>query len=198
MATARAAVEADSLQPLRDIETLSIAGAGGRAVRAGDLLKLAIGGGTRTFQDRSECHMETEEARCETFRLVAYLDRRGQILVAHSFYEGLKFILIDVRSGREAELDAMPTFSPSGRFVLVLVNDTENGSAIQIWDRTDHGLSLAWQYASEDGYAVYRLTDWSEDSALSIDAQIWDGVSKDSTTSLTIRHLGEQWVLAPG
>lgn len=198
MATARAAVEADSLQPLRDIETLSIAGAGGRAVRAGDLLTLAIDGGMRTFQDRKECHTETEDARCETYRLVAYLDRRGQILVAHFFYEGLKFVLIDVRSGREAELDGLPTFSPSGKFVLVLVNDPENGSAIQIWDLTDHGPSLAWQYASEDGYAVYRLTDWSEDSELSIDAQVWDSVSNDSSISLTIRNQGAQWVLAPG
>jgi hypothetical protein len=198
LAVASAAVAADSLQPLRDIEAQSIVAAEGRAVRIGDALTLALGGGTRTFQDRSECRTESEEARCELYRLVAYFHQRGLILVAHFFYEDLKFILIDVRSGLEVELDGPPVFSPSGKFVLVLVNDTDVGSTIQMWERTEDGLSLAWQGAPEDGYAVYRLTDWPEDNALAIEATAWDYDSgTDTTTSMTLVHRDEHWVLMP-
>lgn len=198
LAIVQAAIDADSIQPIRDIENQSIASSNGRAVRIDDKLMLELtSAGEKVYQDFPQCRIETEEAHCQTYRLVAYLDRVDAILVAHFFYEDLQFILIDNKSGHETNLDGFPIFSPSGKYALVLVqNDMEVGSEIQIWERKNDALSLAWQGApNTDGfYTEYNLEDWQQDNEISIRSKTqYEPTFEDTFKSIELRRIGGQW-----
>lgn len=189
LATARAAVEADNIQPIRDIESRSLFAAHGRAKRTGDTLTLALAlGMTRTYQDRPECRPGgVDEARCETYRLVTWLGRHNEALVAHLTYEDLGFILVDGQNGRETELAALSAFSPSGEYVLVLDNDINNGSEIQLWERRNGVLTLSSKGAPNPD-ATYTLESWLEDETILIRAETDDGDER-----LTLQHTAAGW-----
>lgn len=201
LAIVRTAVDADSIQPIRDIENQSIASSNGRAVRIDDKLMLELTSASeKVYQDLPQCRVETEEAHCQTYRLVAYVDRVDAILVAHFFYEDLQFILIDSKSGHETNLDGFPIFSPSGKYALVLVqNDMEVGSEIQIWERKNDTLSLAWQGApNTDGfYTEYKLEDWQRDNEISIRSQTqYEPTFEEISRSIELHRIGGQWNMA--
>ena len=97
----------------------------GQVQRRGDQLILTLQSGKRlTLTDYERgCEKTGYDDSCGSYYLTQ-VNGPGRAYVVHkSFYEGFYYYLIDIRSGRQIQLEGEPVFSPQGDRFLVSPND---------------------------------------------------------------------------
>lgn len=125
----------------------------GRAVRSnGDLtFKLANGKSLTLQDDNRGCSGDDNNPveLCHRFTMLADLPSRHFFLVVEGYYEGADFFLIDDRTGRETQIDAVPIFSPNGEYFLVQDDNeaSEHENNLEIWRREGDGAVLEWAHS---------------------------------------------------
>jgi hypothetical protein len=167
--------------------------------RDGQLVLNLRSGHTRRLADRPECEDPDQEAKCESYSLVAHARTRNLFVVAKLHYESLDAILIDDATGEETSLPAFPIFSPSGEHLLVFVeNDAALGFVVQIWRREAAKFILDWSGSPHSGgvYATYRLLRWRSEDVIDAEAEISDGPKPDRARKFTVRRIAGRWNLA--
>lgn len=165
----------DNLSALQEMESKAITAAESDADREGNRLMLHLrSGATKTYEDRSECKQEKQEANCQTYRLIAYARSRGFYVVVKGYYEGADYILISDLTGDETVLRGFPYFSPSGNYVLVLLmNDQEVGFEMQIFRREKNKFVLDWRGAPHTNgmYTTYKLLGWQSENVIELQSE---------------------------
>jgi hypothetical protein len=155
------AVEYDPQQMI-SLEPGVIAASGGWARRDGATLSLNIekGSAITLTNDESGCQPDhPDHLKCYDFTLLAYLAGQHAFLLAESFDEGGKVLMIDDRTGTRTEFTDLPRFSPDGKLLLVISDDEEgDAGAIELWSReqvdfvawTDDGIQLDLSFSQGD------------------------------------------------
>ena len=135
---------------LAPLEIKALAKAVGRADRDGKTLKLKLTDGeTLGLQDSAVDDCVLKPAACRGYLLVADLPGQHFFLVSVTHYEGGEFLLIDDRTGRRTEVDAVPAFSPDQKRFLVIAQNEAYGSfyGLQVWRRDGDAAVLEWQHS---------------------------------------------------
>lgn len=201
LSAAKVAVDRQVFSEIPAIELRAFDAAGGAAIRNGDRLTLRTGSGqVKTYDDRPGCKSDTNVSECRGYRLVAYARSRGVFVVAVLYYEALRFLLVDDASGDQTMLRGFPNFSPGGDYVVVLLmNDTQLGFAVQIWRRSTSKFVLDWSgspYHAGMAYTNYRLIRWDTDRTIELqsDSQLpWPRYRESVTKQFKLRHTGSGW-----
>lgn len=138
-----------------------------------------------------------QEAKCQSYRLVAHARTRGVFVVAKLYYESAEYLLIDDSSGDETVLRRFPIFSPSGKQVLLLLmNDEQLGFAIQVWRRDGHRFVLDWSGSphADGGYTSYKLVRWPSESTIALQSETsFDPPKTNLLKQFTLRHAAKGW-----
>lgn len=191
--SAELASDSDDLEAVQGIEVEALKAAGVDADRKGDSLIIRLAqGSVRIFKDRPECEKKNHEAKCQKYKLIVHARSRGVFVVAKLYYESAEYILVDDTSGDETVLRGFPIFSPSGRYVLVLLmNDEKFGFAVQIWRRAGHKFVLDWQGApNTDGmYTNYKFLSWPSENTIDLQSETRFGLLKLPVTKHFFLHL---------
>ena len=170
---ARTANERGDGEALRAVEPKALRD-GAAADRQGERLILHLASGQeKAYQNTPECRDTEREAACQTFSLIAHARARSVFVVAKLYYESTEYLLVDESTGEETVLDALPTFSPSGKRLLVVVeNDTKLGFLIQVWQHSGHRFLLDWLGApyTEGTYTTYRFLQWPSEDRIELQA----------------------------
>jgi hypothetical protein len=170
---ARLANEKGDGDALRAVEPRALQG-GAAANRQGEQLILHLGSGQdKAYQNAPECRDPEREAACQTFSLIAHTRARGLFVVAKFYYESMEYFLVDETTGEETVLGGVPTFSPSGKRVLVMLeNDTNLGFVLQIWQRNDRRFLLDWSGSPYAGgmYTAYKFLGWPSEDRIELRA----------------------------
>jgi hypothetical protein len=197
LAAAKSASDNDDLTGVQTIESKALQ-VDPDANRQGDRLVLRLSSGaTRVYEDKPECRIADQEAKCQRYRLVAHARTRGVFVVAKLYSESAEYLLVDDGSGDEAVLRQFPIFSPSGKHVLVLLmNDEQLGFAVQVWRRDGARFVLDWSGSphAEGGYTSYRLVRWLSEGTIELQS---DASLEPPKTNLlkrfTLRHAAKGW-----
>ena len=160
------AVEYDP-QQMTALEPGVIAASGGWAKREGATLSLNIekGAAVALTNDESGCQPDhPDHMKCFDFTLLAYLPGQHAFLVAESFDEGGKVLMIDDRTGTRTEFIDLPRFSPDGKLLLIVSNDEESGAGtIELWSRDGDTVKKLWTVPDTVGAEQVDFVTWDDD-----------------------------------
>lgn len=174
------AVEYDP-QQMASLEPRVIAASGGWASREGATLRLNTekSAAVTLTNDESGCQPDhPDRAKCYDFTLLAYLPGQHAFLVAESFDEGGKVLMIDDRTGTRTEFTELPRFSPDGRLLLVVSNDEESESGlIQLWSRDGDAVKKLWEVPDTVQAEQVDFVAWT-DSGIQLDLSFPQGDDK--------------------
>ena len=182
----RIAFEMDDIALLEKKEPEAISAAQGSATRDGSVLTLnLLKGGKKVYRDSEECAGTQDWTLCTSYLLIGHGRSNHIFLLAKFQYEFTEFILVDEATGEETSVRSFPSFSPSGRYVLVLImNDEELGFAVQVWRRNGSKFILDWSgFPGQESvststdyklitYTDYKLTEWSNDNKIDLQARL--------------------------
>jgi hypothetical protein len=175
LAAAKKANEKEDLLGVRVLEQNALSASGVDADRQGDRLVLHLkSSATKIYEDAPECKYPDKESECQMYALVAHASSRGIFVVARLYYESAGYLLVDDTTGNETTLRNFPDFSPSGNRVLVLlINDQQVGSEVQIWHREGHKFALEWSGSPHaDGvYTSYKLERWPVEGSIELESE---------------------------
>jgi hypothetical protein len=154
-------------QKMLALEPAAIAASGGRAKREGATLTLNIAQGPAVTltNDESGCKSpRPEHSKCYDFTLLADLPSRHAFLVAQSYDEGGKVVMIDDRTGRRTDFTELPRFSSDGTLLLVISNDEESDAGlIQLWSREGDTAKKLWEIPDSVGAEQAEFVAWNDD-----------------------------------
>jgi hypothetical protein len=160
------AVEYDP-QQMTALEPGVIAASGGWAKRDGATLSLNTekSAAVTLTNDESGCQPDhPDHLKCYDFTLLAYLPGQHAFLVAESFDEGGKVLMIDDRTGTRTEFTELPRFSPDGKLLLVISNDEEsNVGTIELWGRDGDMVKKLWTAPDTVGAEQVDFVAWNDD-----------------------------------
>jgi hypothetical protein len=118
-----------------------------------------------------ECAGKT--ARCNTFKLLAYLEEQRLFVIKHAWLKRVDYILVSSVSGVASVFDAFPYISPDGKFVFghglyEIVGEDKPGPLkgqprIDVWTRAGWRYVPHWEGAphkQEHGKQVYKFDRW--------------------------------------
>jgi hypothetical protein len=113
------------------------------------------------------------------------------------YYENLETILLNDSSGEGTVLQSFPVFSPSGKHLLVLLeNDDELGFAVQIW-RQDGGRFIQdWSGSpnSEGVYVSYRMLRWPSEEIIELQSETsFEPPRPNLLKRFSLRHEASGW-----
>ena len=120
----------------------------GTASRKGLVLTLHLASGKKLrFKDQA---CERGNITCETHRLISYSPSAKVFVMMDDWGEAVTYFLIDQRTGKRAETEALPTVSKSGRTVAVGGDPNQDfgrngGSGITILEKVDGALREVWK-----------------------------------------------------
>jgi len=168
-------------QKMTALEPAVIAASGGRAKREGATLTLNIAQGpaVRLTNDETGCEPPRfEHSKCYDFSLLADLPSRHAFLVAQSYDEGGKVVMIDDRSGTRTDFTELPRFSPDGTLLLVISNDEESDAGlIQLWSREGDTAKKLWEVPDTVGAEQAEFVAWNDDG-IQLDLSFTQGDDK--------------------
>jgi len=193
-----AQVAADNSKDIQALEPKALGAVDAHAERQGSRLTLHLKSGTtRIYEDRPECKVPDKESKCQMYVLMVHASSRNTFIVAKLYYESAEFLLVDDATGEETTLRSIPYFSPSGRYVLVLlINDEQIGFAVQIWHRKGHGFLIDWSGApyTEGSYTSYELVRWSKENIIVLRAKTNFFTPRHSAIAkFELHHLADGW-----
>lgn len=196
LSNARLASEQSSSELLL-LESKALA-AGARADRQGDRLVLRLrSGNTKAYANGPECKNPDDEAKCQKYSLIVDAHTRGLFVVAKVLHEGLDIILIDDHAGEETVLRHFPIFSPSGKNLLVLLeNDPELGFAVQIWRRNGARFIQDWSGSphSDGMYVSYKMLRWPSEDVIEVQSDIsFEPPKPNILKRFTLRRRADGW-----
>jgi hypothetical protein len=196
LSAARSASDKEDLSGVQAIESKALE-LDSDAHRQGDRLILHLSSGAKDYKDKPECRSEDQEAKCQSYRLIAHARTRGVFVVAKLYYESAEYLLVDDGSGDEAVMRQFPIFSPSGKHALVLLmNDEQLGFAVQIWRRDGHRFVLDWSGSpyAEGMYTSYKLVRWSSEGNIELQSETSFVHQKSSVLKeFTLRQAAHGW-----
>lgn len=196
LAASHQAASHDDLLGIQALEPKALGAPGAGAERQGSRLTLHLkSGAARSYENRPECGIPEEEAKCHMYVLVAHAFSRSTFVLAKFYYESAEYLLVDDATGVETVLRAFPEFSPSGEHVLVLlVDDEQVGSEVQMWRRDGNKFVLEWSGSPlhAEGYDTsYRLVRWPEENTVVLSAS--DSADPGDWRRFDLRHLDDGW-----
>jgi hypothetical protein len=154
-------------QKMIALEPGVIAASGGRAKRDGAVLTLNIekGSAVTLTNDESGCQPDhPENAKCYDFTLLADLPGRHAYLVAQSYDEGGKVVMIDDRTGARTDFTELPRFSSDGSLLLVISNDDESDAGrIELWSRDRDKVKKLWEVPDTVRAEQVDFVAWNDD-----------------------------------
>ena len=154
-------------QKMTSLEPDVIAASGGWAKRDGAALSLNIekGSAVTLTNDESGCQPDhPEHLKCYDFTLLAYLPSSHAFLVAQSYDEGGKVMMIDDRTGTRTDFTELPRFSPDGKLLLVISNDEDSDAgAIELWSRDGDMVKKLWTAPDTIGAEQVDFVAWNDD-----------------------------------
>ena len=154
-------------QKIISLESSIIATSGGRARRDGGKLSLKTekGSAVTLANDESGCDADSpDHAKCYDYTLLADLPSRHAFLVAQSYDEGGKILMIDDRTGTRTDFTELPRFSPDGKLLLVVSNDEDSdASLVELWSRDGDAVKKLWSAPDTIGAEQVDFVAWNDD-----------------------------------
>src|ERR1700761_4264777 len=120
-------------QKMVSLEPGVIAASGARSKRDGATLTLNVAQGpaVKLANDESGCEPpNADRTRCYSFSLLADLPSRHAFLVAQSYDEGGKIVMVDDRTGMRTDFTELPRFSPDGTMLLIISEDEDRDAGL--------------------------------------------------------------------
>lgn len=173
----------------------------GSASRAGDVLTLKTGPeSTASFTSLSRACAEGIARRCVLFRLEGYRPEQGLFVVAERHFGGMRYLVVDGRSGGIARVDGdTPRFSPSGtRFAAVSGARVPPGEPdLAVWSLGEDGPRMDWSHRGEPGAkALYGFLGWEGEDKVVLRVRYvptGGGPQKEDAAAIVMRDGG--WTL---
>ena len=144
-----ATATADGTKRLETLEPLALAVSRDHAVRMGRVLNLMLTNNAMLRLENGKGDCTYTAADCLHYIFGADLRDRHAYLVFGARYEGGDWFLIDDRTGRRTQIDAVPSFSPDNTRFLILAQDEAYSSffGIEIWQRSGDTAVEEWSHA---------------------------------------------------
>lgn len=186
-------------QKMTSLEPGVIAASGGWAQREGATLRLNVekGSAITLTNDESGCDPDhPQHLKCYDFTLLAYLPDRHAYLVAQSYDEGGKVVMIDDRTGTRTDFSELPRFSPDGRLLLVISTDEDsNAGVIELWSRDGEVVKKLWSAPDTIGADQVDFVAWNDDG-IQLDLSFSQGDDKpDLHRQATLANGPSGWAL---
>lgn len=154
----------DAVRCEKEIDCL--AGLKGLVSRKGDALRLALENGkTKVIKGNREACADSDAEKCLVFDLRAYLPSLDVYVIGVGLWEDDGALVVSTRTGKELYLEALPEFSPSGRW-FVSVSNSEMGDRtydVGIWSTNPDKPKQEFRYDYRDPpYSPdeYRYEHW--------------------------------------
>ncbi|TMJ98951.1 MAG: hypothetical protein E6G74_17205 [Alphaproteobacteria bacterium] len=160
--------------------------------RNGDILELKLQNGKlKTYKsNRSACEKQDPE-RCVIYELHAYLPLQNAFVVAAKSYKDAAYEVVSRRTGKTAEPETLPEFSPSGRR-FVSVNGKELGRHtydVAIWIMIADEPNMEFRYEVPKGgrYELWKFRGWDGEDRIRLDVNVNTGNTMVSFESEAVR-----------
>jgi tetratricopeptide (TPR) repeat protein len=114
-----------------------------RVKREGKFLRIKLDDGKLAVIENFEKSGEEDSVIKFSFR--KYLPEIGYYLIHKQLYEGDGYLMVDARTGRKYELQALPVVSSDRQRLVTASNGISGGynpNAVQIWRLTNEGMAI--------------------------------------------------------
>jgi hypothetical protein len=145
--------------------------------RDGDVLELKLQNGKfKTYQSNRKACENHDAERCVIYELRAYLPSQNAFVIEGKSYEGEAHEVVSRKTGRAAQLETRPEFSPSGKR-FVSVNNKELGSHsydVAIWVMTPDEPKLEFRYETPQGdrYELWEFRGWDGEDRIKLGVNV--------------------------
>ena len=121
-------------------------------------------GSGRVYASRSAGCDQGNSDDCISYELSGYFPKHGLLLIQIGYYEGVKWMLVRLDSGKETKMLVPPHYSPHEDW-LVSVCWSEGpagcGNGIDIVPTVANQAAREWHYRVPDNdYALYEFVGW--------------------------------------